>query len=81
MVKPIDRLGLGPASNEEFNADGSVIVTVIPPKWAHAGDGKSVTLSQKQYKKYLEWMAGSLLIQEALPDLSDDDREILLNGT
>jgi len=80
-MKPIDMLGMGPTREVTKLPGGNFKITVIPPKWAKAGNGKSIVLSPAQYLKYLRWMNGRILIQDAFPELNDDEREIILNGT
>ena len=78
-MKPIDLMRFGPSRAETKNTDGTWLVTVTPHAWANSKPS-SVTLSVSQYDRYLQWLDGSALIQDALPDLSDSDREILLTG-
>jgi len=33
-----------------------------------------------QYTRYLEWRAGNGLIQDQLPELAKDEREVLMTG-
>ena len=39
-----------------------------------------VQLTPDQWKRYGEWSSGKLLIQNALPDLTADQRELLKTG-
>ena len=54
-------------------------VTVTPPPWS-GFRCSSITLTDNQYDRYREWLNGAVLIQDALPDLSLTDREILMTG-
>ena len=78
--KPIDILDLGPSRSHLKLPDGRWMVSVQPPSWIGVHTAKCVTLTAEQYIRYSDWLSGSKLIQEALPDLSAEDREILLNG-
>lgn len=80
-MKPIDMIpGFGPTREVKALDDGNFEITVTPPSWVGAG-GKSVVLSHDQYLRYLQWRADQgILIQDALPDLTDIQREILMNG-
>lgn len=40
----------------------------------------TLDLSQDQYDRYKVWMNNDALIQDALPELSDDERELLMTG-
>jgi uncharacterized protein YbaR (Trm112 family) len=39
-----------------------------------------VLLTYKQYHEYVKFVKGDLHIQDALPEMSADDRELLLTG-
>jgi len=56
-----------------------VTVHVIPPALV-GGPGASVVLTLEQCHRYYGWLAGGGLIQTVFPDLSANDREILLSG-
>ena len=79
-MKPIDKAGLGPIRYEVLNRDGTTTVFVKPPDWIGEHPAKSVTLRPDQYQRYLAWRHAEILIQDALPELTTDEREILLNG-
>jgi hypothetical protein len=81
MSKPIDLLGMGPARTEEKLPSGNFLVTVTPPAWTGIPRGKSIELSANQYLRYLSWRKTGVLIQNALPELSPSQREILMTGT
>lgn len=44
------------------------------------GEKSYVDLTYDEYLKYLKWQRRELLIQEALPNLSAEDREKLITG-
>ena len=57
--------------------DEENVVRVVSP----VSEGvQTVALTKDQTKRFLEWLAGSGLIQTVLPDLSPDDRNVLLCG-
>ena len=58
---------------------GGWLVAGYAPDFMHL-QPQSIWLTNDQYARYCEWQSGPLLIQEALPDLSDDEREILMSG-
>ena len=60
-------------------SDGRWRVTVTPPKWSGFGPS-SLILTDNQYQHYQRWLEGHALIQDELPELSDDQREILISG-
>jgi hypothetical protein len=82
MSKPIDMLGLGPARAEVPNSDGSWVVVVTPGALmpANMRIPKSVRLTPDQYRRYRTWLDAGVLIQNALPELTPADREVLLTG-
>lgn len=80
MPKPIDILGMGPGRSVRKLSNGNYLVTVTPPKWVGIPEGKSIELSFDQYDRYLSWMQTGMLIQDALPELTADQREILITG-
>jgi hypothetical protein len=77
MERPVDALGLGPTRRIE-EVGGLVRVTVTPPAFAGLPP-RSVDLTPDQYAGYRRWLEGTL-IQDALPDLSPAEREILMTG-
>jgi hypothetical protein len=58
--------------------DGTYVVKVTPPSFV--GKGASVTLTEDQFKRMQHWLNGHAMIQHALPELSAEDREILMTG-
>lgn len=78
MVKPVDTLFKIDRKAVKL-PDGNWQVMVTPPQQLRLPT-TMVVLSKSQYLRYLEWGAGRMMIQEALPELSAADREILLTG-
>lgn len=78
-MRPIDRMGFGPTRTAVVVDDGW-IVTVTPP--ADTGlKGNSIRLNNDQYERYQAWFeVGTILIQHALPELTKEQREILMTG-
>lgn len=73
------KMGLGPKHEVMVNPDGSAVVRVTSPVFM-GGEVHDVRLTAKQYMGYLDWRCGGLSIQQALPDLDDDTREIFMSG-
>lgn len=55
-------------------------VYVKPPTLVGDYPEVSVLLTNGQYARYLGWRGGGLMIQEALPELSASQREVLMTG-
>lgn len=64
--------------HSEKNEDGSYTIHITPQP-AMSKVQKTLRLSERQYLGYLAWENGQL-IQDALPDLTADQRELLLTG-
>ena len=78
-MKPIEALGLGPTYVETWEAiEGKWLIEVTPGM--NLGPAQQLTLDEDQYERYSKWRRGEGLIQEMLPELSVDDRELLLSG-
>jgi len=77
-MKPIDRLGFGPKREAVF-ADGKWAVTVTPPEWS-GFSASIIRLTEDQYARFEMWLKDGGLIQHMLPELSKEDREILISG-
>lgn len=75
----IDLPGMAPVREVAPQTDGSVIVYVTPAAFMRCPRVR-VHLSREQYTRYLEWRLGHKLLQDALPDLSADEREKLISG-
>lgn len=81
MPKPIDVLGLSPKREVDPQDDGTFKVYVTPPESLYPDHGRvGVHLTADQYDRYCQWRIGGGLIQNHLPDLSADAREILISG-
>ena len=72
--------GFVPSRRIETTADGDVIIHVQPPKLIGDYPEVSVRLTADQFERYLNWRNRGELIQEALPDLTPDTREMLMTG-
>jgi len=70
---------MAPVREVAPQADGSVTIYVTPPAFMRC-PRVSVHLSREQYAGYIEWRLGHKLIQDALPELSEDEREKLMTG-
>ena len=79
MTSIADKLGFGPKREHAQRADGSWRVSVTPPAMLELPT-QSVVLSADQYARYQMWREGCGLIQELLPELSFDQREVLMTG-
>jgi len=80
MIKPIDRVpDFAPKRREEQHDDGTWTVFVQPPAMFNLPE-QCIRLSKDQYHRYKGWREGYLMIQEALPELTPAQREILLSG-
>jgi hypothetical protein len=79
-MKPIDSMpAFKPKREATQLPDGSWLVKVTPPSFMSL-PGSKLTLTEDQYERYVAWQENGNLIQNMLPELSDDDREILLTG-
>ena len=74
-----DKLGFGPKREHTAKADGSVLVSVTPPAFMKLPT-QTIRLSADQYDRYLLWRNGQGYIQDMLPELSRDQREVLMSG-
>lgn len=59
--------------------DGIFLVTVQAPAFMRTAP-HVVKLTAEQYERYKFWREGRALIQAALPDLTAEQREILMTG-
>ena len=84
MANMAERLGFGPTRVEEkatLNGVSGYKIDVTPG--AIAGPGlptQTIFLTEDQHALYLRWKSGRVMIQDALPDLSPSDLEILQSG-
>jgi hypothetical protein len=76
---PVELPGFSPTRAVAFQDDGTCIVYVTPPPFMRL-PRVSVHLDASQYDRYCAWRLGRGMIQELLPELSDDDREKLMSG-
>lgn len=77
-MKPVDQLGFGPKREVKQLDNDQWEISVTPPKFMGLPTQKLV-LNKNQYLGYLAWQNGQL-IQDALPDLTRSQREIILTG-
>lgn len=79
-MKPIDLLHFGPTRTATRRLDGSYIITVTP-SIVTGLPPTTIQLTADQYRRFHDdWLMGDKLIQDALPDLSPAQREILMTG-
>lgn len=78
-MKPIDRLGFGPKREEKQLEDGRWEIKVTPPSIT-GFSSSTVILTRDQFIGYNRWRVEGVLIQDALPDLTPAQREILITG-
>ena len=79
-MKPIDILGFGPTRTEKFNeATKTWDITVTPPSFSGFSPS-TISLTQEQHDRYKLWLSSGVLIQTALPELTDAQREVLISG-
>lgn len=69
----------GPTRQAEKLANGHYKVTVSPPPEMEL-PAASVELDPAAYARYAEWLQKRGPIQDYLPDLDPDTREVLLSG-
>lgn len=79
MIKPIDRLGFGPKREVCEDGEGGYLLMVTPPKVLGLPT-VTINLTADQYYRYRFWQQGKLLIQNALPDLTPSQREMIITG-
>jgi len=72
----LDKLGLGPKREHTEQPDGTWRVSVTAP----GRSTQTLILNTSQYARYWAWRRGDGLIQDMLPELSKDQREILMSG-
>ena len=70
--------GFTPTRRVEQVAEG-FMVYVKPPFFVNAPE-VVVFLTSDQYQRYLSWREKGVMIQEALPELSASQREMLMTG-
>lgn len=77
-MKPVDQLGFGPKREVKQLDNDQWEISVTPPQFMGLPT-KKLVLNKNQYLGYLAWQNGQL-IQDALPDLTASQREIILTG-
>ncbi len=82
MASVADKLGFGPKREIELNPHPNLGATIhiTPPKMMGEMPTQKVKLTEDQYRRYKTWANGPELIQNALPDLSPSQREMLMTG-
>ena len=63
--------------NYNFSTDGLDSITVNNTCF-HCGETNTITADKTAY---MRWYTGEFLIQEAFPNLSTDERELIMTGT
>jgi hypothetical protein len=59
--------------------NGDWLVKVTPPEWSGFHQS-SIVLNSDQFHRFKSWLDGGGMIQDALPDLSPSEREMLMTG-
>lgn len=78
---PLNIPGFAPIRSSVKHIDGTYTVYVTPPKLSgFPSVPRSVHLTEAQFWTYRRWLDSGQSIQEAFPELSADDREVLLSG-
>lgn len=75
----IDKLGWGPKRVVTKTNQGW-LVKVTPNPMSGSDKEQYVHLTEQQKRGYDDWQADRGLIQECLPDLTAEEREILISG-
>lgn len=75
-----DKFGLGPKREVIRLANGNYKITVTPHEMSGIKATNSVELTPIQFQEYQNWQSGNDLIQNHLPELSPQQREILMSG-
>jgi len=70
----------GPRRDLFKNNDDTFTLLVTPPDWIKAGPFKFI-FTQDQAIRYQKWGTKIALIQDALPELTQVERDIILTGT
>jgi hypothetical protein len=63
-----------------YHVRGNTIEVTVTPPAITGFHASKVTLTADQYRRFQSWLEHGGRIQDALPELSADDREILLSG-
>lgn len=75
-----DKMGFGPKREVIENPDGTVMIRVTPHPMSGSREINFVGLSKAQFEKYQEWLKTGALLQDLLPDVSRENREVLMSG-
>jgi hypothetical protein len=76
-----DKIGLGPTRILDKLPDGTYRLTVVPnPIVYDEPEAISITLTASQVERYRTWKRGAGVIQDLLPDLTPNQREVILTG-
>ncbi len=79
-MKPVDMLSaFAPTRVEHEMEKGHWRIEVTPPAMFNL-PSQSVVLTPRQYERYKLWRDGTFMIQDALPELNPDEREVLMTG-
>lgn len=73
-----DKIGFGPTRVVKIHDSGAVVE--VTPHAMLQMPMQSVALTAAQYERYVAWVTGAMMMQDALPDLSPAQREILMTG-
>jgi len=76
----IEILGFAPSRRVERHIDGKGYTVYVQPPAFMGLPEVCVTLTLDQYERYLRWRNRDMMIQDALPELSDSTREMLMTG-
>jgi hypothetical protein len=58
---------------------GDWLVKVTAPEWSGFHES-TIVLDADQFQRFKRWLQDGTLIQDALPDLSPSEREVLMTG-
>jgi hypothetical protein len=76
-----DMLGFGPRREFNNNEDGTISVFVTAnPAFIKNPATHEVKLTASQFERMQNWLHGTVMIQNALPELSPQQREFLVSG-
>jgi hypothetical protein len=79
-MKPVDMIVHGPTRKAHHNKETQMWdLTITPPRWS-GFSASTISLTDDQYARYLSWHTKGAKIQDALPDLTAAQREILVSG-
>jgi hypothetical protein len=61
-------------------AKGLYEIEIYPPPVYPNAQAKMIRISRDYYKRFLSYLDGELAIEEAFPDFSEDQRELISSG-